>query len=123
MAVDAAVALLQAVGIQVDLIVDEAMATALEVDTFAGGVGREEDADGRILGIKLESGFDPLAVVSVLRAVEEFQPVAFLEAPCGQVVVKPLLGVAVLGEDDDALLGGSVANVEIRGRWAAGLAG
>jgi len=71
-------------------------AVALEVDTFAGGVGCEQNADGRVLGIKLESGFDPLAVVGVLRAVEEFQTVAFLEAAGSEVVVKPLLGVAVL---------------------------
>jgi len=76
----------------------------LEVNAFTGGVGGQEDADGRVLGIKLESGFDPLAVVGVLRAVEEFQTVAFLEAAGSEVVVKPLLGVAVLGEDDDALL-------------------
>src|ERR1700686_2912118 len=41
--IDAAVALLHAVGVPGDLIVDEAMAVALEVDTFAGGVGGEED--------------------------------------------------------------------------------
>jgi hypothetical protein len=103
-AVDAAVALLQAVGIPGDLVVDEAVAVALEVDAFAGGVGGEQDADGRVLGVELESGFDALAVIGVLRAVEEFQAVAFLEAAGGQVVMEPLLGVAVFGEDNDALL-------------------
>ena len=52
----------------------------------------------------LESGFDALAVIGVLRAVEEFQAVAFFEAAGGQVIVEPLLGVAVLGEDNDPLL-------------------
>jgi hypothetical protein len=77
-AVDAAVALLQAVGVPGDLVVDEAVAVALEVDAFAGGVGGEQDADGRVLGVELESGFDALAVIGVLRAVEEFQAVALL---------------------------------------------
>src|ERR1039457_7224551 len=78
--------------------------SALEVDAFAGGVGGEEDADGRVLGVKLESGFDALAVVGVLRAVEKLQAVAFLESAGGEVVVKPLLGIAVFREDDDPLL-------------------
>ena len=103
-AVDAAVALLQAVGIPRDLVVNEAMAVALEVDAFARGVGGEQDADRRVLGVELESGFDALAVVGVLRAIEQFQTVAFLEPARGQVVMEPLLSVAVLSEDDDALL-------------------
>jgi len=103
-AVDAAIALLQAVGVPRDFVVNEAMAVALEVDAFTGGVGSEQDADARVLGIKLEGGFDALAVVGVLRAVEKFQPVALFEAARGQVVVEPLLCVAVLGEDNDPLL-------------------
>ena len=102
--VDAAVALFQAVGVPGDLVVDKAVAVALEVDAFAGGVGGKQDADRRVLGIKLEGGLDALAVIGVLRAVEEFQTVALLETAGGQVVMEPLLGVAVFGEDDDAFL-------------------
>jgi hypothetical protein len=48
-----------------------------------GSVAGEQDADGRVLGVELESGFDALAVVGVLRAVEKFQPVACFKAAGG----------------------------------------
>jgi hypothetical protein len=69
-AVDAAIALLQAVGVPGYLVVDEAVAVALEVDVFAGGIGGKQDPDGRVLGVELEGGFDALAIVGVLRAIE-----------------------------------------------------
>ncbi len=83
---------------------NQAVAMPLKIDAFAGGVGGEQNADRRVLGIELEGGFDALPVVGILRAVKQFQAVTFLKAARSKMVMEPFLGVAVLGEDDDALL-------------------
>src|SRR5256885_1787801 len=52
--IDAAVALLEPVGIPGDLVVDDPMAMPLEVDAFTRGVGGQEDANRIESGIGLE---------------------------------------------------------------------
>ena len=59
----------------------------LEVDAFAGGVGGEQDADGRVLGVGLESGFDALAVVRVHAAVEGQERSPSVKPSVGEEVV------------------------------------
>ena len=103
-AVDAAVALLEAVGIPRDLVVDQPVAVVLEVDALARRVCREQDPDRGLVGVGLERGFDPRALVGVHAAVEEHGALALGEPAGGQQVVEGTLGVAVLGEDDKALV-------------------
>ena len=68
--VDAAVALLQAIRVPGDLPVQQPVAVVLQVDALAGGVGREQDAQRVEVEVVLEDGFDVLAFVLVLAAVE-----------------------------------------------------
>jgi len=51
----------------------------------------------------LELGLDPLAGVGVHAAVEEGETIA-AETPSGEELLEPVLGVAVLGEDDHSLV-------------------
>jgi hypothetical protein len=74
--VDAAVALLQAVGVPGDFVVDQPVAVPLQVDALAGGVGGEQDADRRQARVGLELGLDPLPLPLVHAAVQHGQPLA-----------------------------------------------
>ena len=75
-AVDAPVALLHAVGVPRDFVVDQPGAVVLQVQPLAGGVGGEQDAHRADVGGGLEGGFDGLPVVRVHAAVHGQQPVA-----------------------------------------------
>jgi hypothetical protein len=74
-AVDAAVALLQPVGVPGDLVMNQVGAVVLQVDAFGGGVGREQDAHRRFRGCGLEGGLDTLALPGVHATVEDHQAV------------------------------------------------
>ena len=100
--IDAAVALLQTVGVPRNLIVDEAVAVALEIDTFAGRIRSEQDADRRVLGVVLERRLGALAILRILRAVQEFYPAIGNETAVRENTMKPLLGVPIFRENDHA---------------------
>ena len=102
--VDAAVALLHAVRVPWDLVVDEPGAVVLQVDALGGRVGGEEDAHGALLRIVLEGRLHRLALLGVHAAVEERHALA-PEPFVGEAFLQPLLGRPVLGEDDDAGVG------------------
>ena len=102
MAVDAAVALLQAVGVPRDLGVGEQVAVALQRDPLGRGVRRQQHADGVVGGRLLPLALDALALVAVGRAVEQLDALAG-DAAGREALLQVALGGAVLGEDDDAL--------------------
>ena len=103
-AVDAADALLELVGVERDVVVDQPVAVVLQVDALAGGVGGEQDAH-RVLGrVGLEGQPQLLPLLGGDTAVQQRQPLAG-EPLLPQQLGQPELGVAVLGEDDDALVG------------------
>ena len=77
----------------------------LQVDALGGRVGREQDAHVRLVRAGLEGGLDPLAILRLHPAVHGQQAVGAPEPLGREQLHQPLLGVAVLGEDDDALLG------------------
>src|SRR5690606_21669571 len=64
--------------------------------------GAEQDTDRGQVGALLEDLLDLLPLVLVLAAVELCDPLCRI-AGGDQLSVQPALGVAVLGEDDDAL--------------------
>lgn len=82
-----AVPLLHAVRVPRDFVVDEAMAVVLEIDTLGGCVGGEKDADGGILGIGLEGGFDLLAFIKWHPSIDGEEAVAGGKAFRGKDVV------------------------------------
>ena len=103
-AVDAADPLLEPVRVERDVVVDQAVAVALQVDALAGGVGGEQDAD-RVLGrVGLERQPQLLALVGGDAAVQLRRSRAG-HALLAQQRGKPELRVAVLGEHDHALVG------------------
>ena len=114
MAVKATVALFQPVRVPRNFKVDQAMTVPLEVNAFACRIGGDEYADRGIFGVELESRLDSLPVDRILRSVEEFQPVTFFEAAYGQLVVKPLLGVSIFGENNDAFVAPAATGTDDR---------
>ena len=95
-AVDAAEALLDAVGVPRQVVVDHQV-RALEVEALAGGVGRDQDPDVRVLR---ERSWIFAAVLAADAAVDGDDRLVAAEQradPVDEVVQ----GVAVLGEDDD----------------------
>ena len=104
-AIDAAVALLEPVRVPGDLVVDQLRAVVLEVDALGRRIGGEQDANVGLIRPGLEGGLDLLALVLRHAAEQEEQSVVASEAARGEQLEQPLLGRAVLGEDDDALVG------------------
>ena len=107
-AVDTAVALFEAARVPGDIEVDEVVAMSLEVETFAGGVGADQDADGRFLRRQVEGAFDRLAFFRAGGAVEDLDAggVGFGAADGGlEHVDEVTLRVVPLGEDDEAASG------------------
>lgn len=105
-AVDAAVALLQAGGREGNLHVDHAVAVALQVDALAGGVGGQQDAQGPHRRVVLELGLDALPGQRVHAAVEQGQALSLVagQAPGSHQLLQVRLGVAVLAEHDHPLV-------------------
>jgi hypothetical protein len=67
--VNATVALLQSIWVPWDLVMNEPMAVPLEIDPFARGIGRKQNAYRRLLRIELECSFHSLPFLRVLRTV------------------------------------------------------
>ena len=126
--VDAAVALLHAVGVPGDLVVDQPRAVVLQVDALGCGVGGQQDTHRRLLRVCLEGRLDRLPLVDV-HAAEQGQQHPLARGPAraggarrgcpsiaplsgsgrsgrgldggvgGQQLQQPALGVPVFGED------------------------
>ena len=99
-AVDTAEALLEAVGVPGQVVVDHEVG-ALEVDALAGGVGGEEDAH---LGVVAEGLFGGAALLAAQAAVDGDDGLFASEA-AGDAGMQIVEGIAVFGEDDQFLLG------------------
>lgn len=99
-AVDAAVALLHAIRVPRDLVVDEARAMALEADPLGGGIGGEEDAHRGDARVGLEGRLDALPLIGVHAAVGGEEAPLLGETMAGEDGLQPVLGGAVLGEED-----------------------
>ena len=110
--VDTPVALLHHVGVVGDLQVDEAVAVVLQVDTFGGRIGGEQDADGGILGGCLEGRFDGLTLVLSESSMEQTESFA-AEAVAGEDLVHPLVRGAVFGEQDHPAIVPLTARLQI----------
>ena len=76
MPIDPAVALLHDVGIVGNLDVDQAIAVVLQIDAFGRGIGGEQDANIGILRIRLECGFDLLALFLIHAAMNDPETVS-----------------------------------------------
>ena len=111
--VDTAVALFEAVRVPGDLEVDHPGAVVLKVDAFGSGVGGQQDADGTVLGVGLEGRLDPLPVLRVHAAVHRHEAVAAGEPLRSQNTLEPVLGVPVLGEDDDSLVAPGTVGTDV----------
>ncbi len=74
--VDAADPLLQLVGVERDVVVDEPVAVFMQVDALAGRVGGQQDPDLVLVRWFLERQPELLAVPCVHPAVQQFDPVA-----------------------------------------------
>jgi hypothetical protein len=102
-AVDPSDPLLKPVRIEGDVVVDNATALFLEVDSLACCVGREQNADRVAMRGSLEGRFQVLAVGVVHLAIEQPKPIA--AEPAGiQEAGEPYLGIDVFSEDDNALI-------------------
>ncbi len=101
--IDAAVALLKAIGIERYLGVQHEAAVALQIDAFARGVRREQNAHGSQCGVRAKLGDDTLAVVVGHPAVHQCEALAAIarEAGVDEDAMQPLLCRAILREDDD----------------------
>jgi hypothetical protein len=102
--VNAAVALLETVGIPRNLDMHHPVTVALQVDALAGRVGGQQDPYRRFRRVVLEVRLDAFALVGVHAAVQQLEAVAG-QAASGQALGQPLLSMAVFGEDDDPLVG------------------
>src|SRR5690606_35030878 len=101
----------------------------LEVDALARGVGRDEDADGVLVRRGVEGALHLVARVVAHAAVEDEDAlVAAIGVGDGaaQELEEVALGVAPLGEEDDAAIGpagaGGIGGLIEADRWALMLA-
>ena len=106
LAVDAAVALLDAAGVPGQVEVEEVRAVRLEVQALAGGVGREQDAQRVLRGIGVEPALDLLAPRAAREAVDHLDAlvgaIGALDGLLEDRLQVALRAFAVLGEDQDA---------------------
>jgi len=99
-AVNAAEALLEAVGVPGQVVVDHEVG-ALEVDALAGGVGGEEDAYLRVVA----EGFFGGAALLATQAAVDGDDGLFASEATGDAGMQIVEGIAMFGEDDQFLLG------------------
>ena len=99
-AVDAAHALLKAVGVPGDVVVEKDVA-ALEVDAFAGGLGGDKDLDDAVLELLL--GVDARPRLIAGAGVHPTVDATDLEAPFLEAAEQVVERVLELGEDEQAL--------------------
>ena len=97
------VALLHPIGIPGNFIMNQPAAIVLQVQTFRGGIGRQQNPHRRIFGISLKRCFNLLPVVVGHSAVNHQQPAMSGEALMRQQIVQPILSRPVLGEQDHPL--------------------
>ena len=120
LAVDAAVALLDAAGVPGQVEMEEVRAVRLEVQALAGGVGGEQDAQRVLRGVGVEPALDLLAPRAAREAVDHLDAlvgaVGALDGLLEDRLQVALRALAVLGEDQDA------AVVPLR-RWRLSAAG
>src|SRR3990170_3915673 len=102
MAVDTAIALFHDVRIPRNLDVNEEVTVILQVDTFGGGIGRQQDADGRDARVGLECRLHGFAFVGLHASVQVQQTIATVSV-CGQDLVEPCMSRSVFGEQNPAL--------------------
>ena len=106
LAVDAAVALLDAARVPGQVEVEEVGAVRLEVQALAGGVGGEQDAQRVLRGVGVEPALDLLAPRAAREAVDHLDAlvgaVGALDRLLEDRLQVALRALAVLGEDQDA---------------------
>ena len=106
LAVDAAVALLDAAGVPRQVEVEEIRAVRLEVQALAGGVGGEQDAQRVLRGVGVEPALDLLAPGAAREAVDHLDAlvgaIGALDRLLEDRLQVALRALAVLGEDQDA---------------------
>ena len=119
LAVDAAVALLDAARVPGQVEVEEVRAVGLEVEALAGGVGGEQDAQRVFGGIGVEPALDFLAPGATRQAVDDLDAlvgaVGALDRLLEDRLQVALRALAVLGEDQNA----AVVPLRRRRPWAA----
>ena len=81
---------------------DEVVAMVLQVDAFRGRVGRQQDANRRDVGMRLEGGFDDFALVRWHAAVQVHQPIPAI-AVGRENLLQPGVGGPVFGEQNHPL--------------------
>ena len=108
LAVDTAVALLDAAGVPGEVEVEEVRAVRLEVQALAGGVGGKEDAQRVPGGFGVEPALDLLTAGAAREAVDHLDapvgPLGTLDGLLEDLFQMALRAFAVLGEDQDAAL-------------------
>ena len=106
LAVDAAVALLDAAGVPGQVEVEQVGAVGLEVQALAGGVGGEQDAQRILRRVGVEPALDLLAPRAAREAVDHLDAlvgaVGALDRLLEDRLQVALRALAVLGEDQDA---------------------
>src|SRR5436305_13923288 len=73
MAINAAIALLQTVGVPGNLVVNEMGAVILQVNTFGSGIGGQQDTHGRFGRVSLECSFNRLSLMCIHTTVQRQQ--------------------------------------------------
>ena len=108
LAVDAAVALLDAAGVPRQVEVEEVGAVGLEVESLARRVGRQQDAERVVAGGRIEPPLDFLAANAAGEAVDYLDPFVGAVGPGDglreDVSEVALRALAVLREDQHAAL-------------------
>ena len=110
--VDPAVALLHPARVPGHVEMEEVGAMGLEVQSLAGRVGGDQDAEGMLGRVGVEGELDGFALVMRCRTVEDRDPVVGAVGPVDrgrELLMEIALGVVVFGEDDDSRV--------VPGRW------
>ena len=106
LAVDAAVALLDAAGVPGQVEVEEVGAVGLEVQALARGVGGDQDAQRVLRRVGVEAALDLLAPRAAREPVDHLDPlvgaVGALDRLLEDLLQVALRALAVLGEDEHA---------------------
>ena len=102
MTVDATVALFHDIWIPRNLDMDEVVAVVLQVNTFRGRVGREQNANRRNVRMRLERSFDRLALVRQHASMQIHQSIAAVSVG-SEYLMEPRMGGPVFGEQNHAL--------------------
>ena len=110
--VNTAIALLQAVRVPRDFVVDEPIAVVLKVQSFCGSIRGEENAHWTDFRGGLKRRFDLFPRMQVHPAIHGHQPVTACESVLGENFHEPVLCRPVFGEDDDPFAGSTACQAE-----------